>query len=85
MRNVTIPHIEKPIKVVSQVLLKYTIVKYPNIFKDSSVNRVTKFQTIVGHFVLQSLNTMEIFFNRNNFYISPWKLSNLIGTFTINK
>ena len=41
--NVTVPHMAKPIKVVSQVPLKYTIVKYPYIFKDSFVNRVNKF------------------------------------------
>ena len=41
--NETVSHIAKPIKVVSQVPLKYTIVNYPNIFKDSVVNRVNKF------------------------------------------
>ena len=59
--NVNIPHIEKAIKVVSQITLQITIVKYPNKFKDSFVNRVTKFQTTVGHFVLELLNTMIFF------------------------
>ena len=43
VRNVTIPHVEKSIKIVSQVPLNYSIVKYHNIFKDSFVTRVTKF------------------------------------------
>ena len=66
--NVTIPHIEKSIKVVSQITLQITIVKYPNKFKDSFVNRVTKFQTTVGHFVFELINTMKSFLNRNDFF-----------------
>ena len=45
--NETVSHIAKPIKVVSQVPLNYTTVKYRNIFRDSSVKRFTKFQTTV--------------------------------------
>ena len=45
VRNVTIPHLAKLIKVVSQVPFEYSIVKYHNIFKDSFVTRVAKFQT----------------------------------------
>ena len=37
IRNVTIPHIEKLIKNMSQVPFEYSIVKYHNIFKDSFV------------------------------------------------
>ena len=59
--NVTIPHIEKSIKFVSQVPFKYSIAKYRYIFKDSFVTRVTKFQTIVGNLVLELLNTMKFF------------------------
>ena len=43
VRNVTIPHVAKSIMIVSQVPLKYSIVKYHNIFKDSFVTRVTTF------------------------------------------
>ena len=52
VHNVIIPYVEKSIKVVSQVPFEYSIVKSHNIFKDSFVTRVTKFQTTVGIFVL---------------------------------
>ena len=60
-RNITVPHTEKPIKVVYQVPLKYIIVKDPNIFKDLFINRVNKFEITVGYFVLELLNTMIFF------------------------
>ena len=41
-RNITGPYISKPIEVTSQIQLKYTIVKDPNILKESFVNRVKK-------------------------------------------
>ena len=75
-RNVTIPNISEPIKVVSQVPLNYTTVKYRNIFRDSSVKRFTKFQTTVGYFVFELLNTMKNILNRNDFYISLRKKRN---------
>ena len=40
--NKTVPQISKQIEVMSQVQLKYTIVKYPNILKKSFFNRVKK-------------------------------------------
>ena len=74
--NETVSHIAKPIKVVSQVPLNYTTVKYRNIFRDSSVKRFTKFQTTVGYFVFELLNTMKNILNRNDFYISLRKKRN---------
>ena len=85
VRNVTIPRVAKSIKAVSQVPFEQSIVKYRNISKYSFVTRVTKFQTIVGILVLELLNTMKFFLNRNDLFISPWKVRNCIDTFTINK
>ena len=69
VRNLAIPHIAKSIKVVSQVPFKYSIVKYRYIFKDSFVTRVTKFQTTVGHCVLELLDIMQNILNRNDFLL----------------
>ena len=85
VRNVTIPRVAKSIKAVSQVPFEQSIVKYRNISKYSFVTRVTKFQTIVGNLVLELLNTMKKILNRNDLFISPWKVRNCIDTFTINK
>ena len=39
-RNITGPYISKPIEVMPQVQLKYTIVKDPNVLKESFVHSV---------------------------------------------
>ena len=47
--------------------VKATIVDDPNIVKVSFVKRVKKFETTVGHFVFEYLNSMKPFLNEKRF------------------
>ena len=58
--KINIHHIATPIKVVSQVPLKYTIIQYRNIFKD--------LQTTVEYVVFELLNTMRHILIETIFY-----------------
>ena len=60
-------HVATSIKVVSQVPVEYSTIKYHNIFKDLFVTRVTKFQTTAGNFVFELLNTIKSVLNRKDF------------------
>ena len=83
--NITVPLISKPLEDMSRFQLKYTIIKDPNILKESVVHRVKKIETTVGHFMFEYLNLMNFFKIEMDFLINSRRVRNLIDTYTSNK
>ena len=65
--------------------VKNSIVDDPNILKASFFHRVKRFETTVGHFVFEYLNSMKPFLNQKDFYVNPVRVRNLIHTYNVNK
>ena len=67
---------------MSQIsLIEDTIVKYYNIFQNSFINRLTKFQNSVGHSVLELLKTIKKVLVGNVFCTQYRKVTNMIDAF----
>ena len=71
--------------IVDDDQVKASIVDDNKILKVPFVQRVKKFETTVGHFVFEFINSMKNVFNKTDYFIHPQRVRNLIDTYNINK